>query len=303
MDSNNLAPPSYSHIISSSKSNTELIRDITIAIASTSFYKPSRRSSSNAFSPVHIYKSKAYDIYAFSFRKITQQYRLDLIPMSQSHFGKVIMMLYNCRTKRIGSRNKSYYVYNDLDVVENVRKEYDTVVKKRWIEGSVEGVEGYDRGRKSRTELLRFLKDERCENGSVLDRCNSILANFENFDVLKMRKAWKSIDIEQISREYGGLLLDQFDIMDIFNVIPVHLEVKDVEMTKEMNHLKINLINKSMEILRYKCASKHNYLVWQYLSTRVLGQLTYEKSSSFGSFWILKCLFDEMIPFIQKITN
>lgn len=299
---------SYRQIISTTKKESELIQSLSSKLASSIFHEvstPLPRKQSLVNDIQYIYKSKAYDLYTHCFKNLVEEYDLDhLEPMTKAHFGKVMTKVFNCQTKRIGSRNKSYYAYCGLAIDKKVKDEYEEVVKTRWIENGQKNDEVI---RRNRIELLKFLNDEKLDDCFTLHRCDLILWNFESFNVVQMRKDWKSINLQEIISQGSGAgceIPSYFEVLDIFNIIPDHLNIVDIEMALGMNHLKINIINKIMEILNYNKShdlkSMNNYLTWQFISTRFLEQLTFEKSSSFGSFWILKCLFDELIPFIQK---
>lgn len=275
--------------------NTHIPKLISFKIASTSFMK-----STYYTSETYITKTKAYDIYKYLYITIfntDQNFPNFPKPLNQAHFGKIMKLVHDPKTKRIGSRIRSTYVYDGMEIVPEVLTKYE-----EWIENNKT-----IRTRKKQEIgkiLQNWLKDENMLDNKIMIRCDLILSNFTKFELVTMSLDWEMIDINTILQKNNincGQNGGRFEIMDIFNTSTdkYMINVPGIEVDLEMNKLKCNVIKKIHMILKHTNHLENQILVIKYISTRILENLTMNKSSSFGSYWIIKCLFDELLPICQ----
>lgn len=252
-------------------SSNELCKLISLKILSqTFFHHPNSQ----------IKKHYVFKIYTTIFQNIISQTESSLSPLNQAQFGKLVKLRFGCSTKRMGSRGASQYAYVGLAIIPELYAQFEN--QKEWKELMQ---------REKKDELIQWLKNRevRC---NVLERCQLILKSFMEFDIERMKLDWKDVQDHDV----------RFEIMDIFNGLLDEKMLNKINVNYEptMDILKVNIIIKIIEIVQM--LNKNEIILqFQYLTSKILQELTYKGKSTFGSFWIIKCLFDELTPYIIDI--
>ncbi|CCH45804.1 hypothetical protein BN7_5390 [Wickerhamomyces ciferrii] len=245
--------------------------------------------------------------------------------LNQAQFGKFIKILFpNVVTKRLGSRINSLYVYYGITTKPHLNQLVSSIEQispvpqppppntiqenqfKFEIPTTPRSITPISQDPKPQNIILpdvlfAYLQDLPISN-PILIRCDSLLLNFKNFNLIQMNKDWFEFEFEinNIFKVYDGF---NFKLMEIFNtgfnLNPMEL---GLEFNELINPLKLNILILLLNL--YKSQQKQqgylNYLEFQFKTNEILILFTKNKKITFGNFWILKCYLDEFYNWLIK---
>lgn len=221
-------------------------------------------------------KQDVYSIYTTLFGKLT-----NTTPLNQAQLGKLVKLYFGCRSKRVGSRGDSQYAYYGISLVPELE-----------IRLSKQKECKFDGKNVQRESVVRWLMNEVIENDPILEKCQLIFNSFKEFDFKELRSDWQDINY-----------IVKFKIIDIFNELLNHGLLKKIGIVYDpgMNTIKVNIIIKIIEQAHEYKNNELSRLEIQYLTCQILQELTIQNKSTFGFYWIIKCLFDELTPYIINL--